>query len=65
MPYRDELVGAGLQVKGAWERFAGAHPDQQASYTAFRRFVRRYVDERPRRAVLRLEVGPGEEAQVN
>jgi len=68
MPYRDEiaeLIGAGLQVKVAWERFASAHPDQQASYTAFRRFVRRYVDERPRRAVLRIEVGPGEEAQVD
>jgi hypothetical protein len=36
-----------------------------ASSTAFRRFVRRYVDERPRRAVVRLEVGPGEEAQVD
>ena len=68
MPYRDEiaeLIGAGLQVKVAWERFTSAHPDQHASYTAFRRFVRRYVDERPRRAVLRLEVGPGEEAQVD
>ncbi|GEJ58426.1 hypothetical protein AMYX_31670 [Anaeromyxobacter diazotrophicus] len=68
MPYRDEiaeLVGAGLQVKVAWERFSTAHPDQRASYTAFRRFVRRYVDERPRRAVVRLEVGPGEEAQVD
>jgi transposase len=68
MPYRDEigeLVGAGLQVKVAWERFSSAHPDVRASYTAFRRFVRRYVDERPRRAVVRLEVGPGEEAQVD
>ncbi len=68
MPYRDEiaeLVGAGLQVKVAWERFSGAHPDQRASYTAFRRFVRRYVEERPLRAVVRLEVAPGEEAQVD
>jgi transposase len=68
MPYRDEieeLVGAGLQVKVAWERFSTAHPDQRVSYTAFRRFVRRYVEERPRRAVVRLEVGPGEEAQVD
>jgi len=68
MPYRDEiadLIGAGLQVKIAWERFSSAHPDQRASYTAFRRFVRRHVDERPRRAVVRLEVGPGEEAQVD
>ena len=68
LAYRDEigeLVGAGLQVKVAWERFSAAHPDVRASYTAFRRFVRRYVDERPRRAVVRLEVGPGEEAQVD
>jgi transposase len=68
MPYRDEiaeLIGAGLQVKVAWERFSSAHPDQRASYTAFRRFVRRYVDERPLRAVVRLEVGPGEESQVD
>jgi transposase len=68
MPYRDEIaefVGAGLQVKVAWERFVAAHPDVHASYTAFRRFVRRYVDERPRRAFVRLEVGPGEEAQVD
>jgi len=68
MPYRDEiaeLVGAGLQVKVAWERFSSAHPDQRASYTAFRRFVRRYVEERPRRAVVRLEVAPGDEAQVD
>jgi transposase len=68
MAYRDEigeLVGAGLQVKVAWERFSAAHPDVRASYTAFRRFVRRYVDERPRRAVVRLEVGPGDEAQVD
>ena len=68
MPYKDEiaeLIGAGLQVKVAWERFASTHPDQQASYTAFRRFVRRHVEEWPCRAVLRLEVGPGEEAQVD
>ena len=44
---------------------SAAHPDVRGSYTAFRRFVRRYVDERPRRAVVRLEVGPGEEAQVD
>jgi transposase len=59
MAYHDEiadLLGAGLQVKVAWERFSAAHPDARASYTAFRRFVRRYVDERPRRAVVRLEV---------
>jgi transposase len=60
-----ELVGGGLQVKVAWERFSAAHPDVRASYTAFRRFVRRYVDERRRRAVVRLEVGPGDEAQVD
>jgi transposase len=68
MPYRDEIaeiIGAGLQVKVAWERFSSAHPDQGTSYTAFRRFVRRYVEERPSRAVLRLEVAPGEEAQVD
>lgn len=67
-PYQEEiseLLGAGLQVKVAWERFSTAHPDVRASYTAFRRFVRRYVDERPRRAVVRIEVGPGEEAQVD
>ena len=61
MPYRDEiadLIGAGLQVKVAWERLASAHPDQLASFTAFRRFVRRYVDERPRRAVRARRGGP-------
>jgi transposase len=68
MPYHDEIadfLGAGLQVKVAWERFSASHPDVRASYTAFRRFVRRYVDERPRRAVVRLEVDPGDEAQVD
>ena len=68
MPYRDEiaeLISAGLQVKVVWERFSSTHPDQRTSYTAFRRFVRRYVDERPHRAVVRLEVAPGEEAQVD
>jgi transposase len=68
MAYHDEIgdiVDAGLQVKVAWERFSGKHPDLRVSYTVFRRFVRRYVDERPRRAVVRLEVGPGDEAQVD
>ncbi len=34
MPYRDEigeLLGAGLQVKVAWERFSSVHPDVRAS----------------------------------
>jgi transposase len=68
MPYREEiaeLVEVPLEVKVAWERFSAAHPDVGVSYTAFRRFVRRYVDDRPRRAVVRMEVGPGEEAQVD
>jgi transposase len=68
MPYREEiaaLLATPLQIKVAWQRFRAAHPDVAVSYTALRRFVRRHVTEAPRRACVRLEVGPGEEAQVD
>jgi transposase len=68
LPFREEireLVSAPLQVKVAWERFREAHADIHPSYTAFRRFVRRYVSGDRPRAVMRIEVGPGEEAQVD
>ncbi len=51
MPYHDEIAGlvlVPLEVKVAWERFSAAHPDVRVSYTAFRRFVRRYVGLVPR-----------------
>lgn len=68
LPYREEitaLVQTPLQVKVAWERFCAAHPDVLASYAAFRRFVRRYVEHAAPRACVRLEVDPGVEAQVD
>ncbi len=68
MAYRDELaelLATPLQVKVAWQRFATAHPELDVSYTAFRRFARKYLTEAPRRTVVRMEVAPGEEAQVD
>jgi len=68
MAYRDELaelLGMRLQVKVAWQRFTTAHPEVDVSYSAFRRFARRYVTETPRRTVVRMEVAAGEEAQVD
>lgn len=69
LPHRDEiaaLIDTPLQVTVAWDRFRKAHRDLTVSYTAFRRFVRRYVEPRPGRAAcLRIEVAPGVEAQVD
>jgi transposase len=66
--YREEiaaLVATPLQIRVAWARFLERHPDQRVGYTAFRRFVRRYVADTKPEPVLRLEVGAGEEAQVD
>ena len=60
------LIETPLQVRVAWQRFGEAHPETKTSYTAFRRFVRRYIQaDAPRRACMRIEVAPGEEAQVD
>jgi transposase len=66
-PYREEIAElvASLQVKVALERFAERHPDVAVSYSVFLKFVRRYIAERRVRKTIRLEVGPGEEAQVD
>jgi transposase len=67
-PYRDEiagLVGLGLQLKVAWERFCAAHPDVRVGVTAFRRFVRRHVAQAKPEPCIRIEVEPGAEAQVD
>jgi transposase len=69
LPHRDEitaLIDAPLQMTVAWDRFRKAHRDLVVSYSAFRRFVRRYIESRSGRgAVLRIEVAPGVEAQVD
>lgn len=69
MAFRDEiaaLVETPLEIKVAWQRFKTVHPDVRMSYSAFRRFVRRYVTAPPStRAVVRLEVAAGVEAQVD
>jgi transposase len=72
LPYREEIaafldpkVKPRLTVKVAWERFVERHPDVRVSYTCFRRFVRGHVASGRPGAVLRLEVDPGTEAQVD
>lgn len=69
MEFRDEitaLVDTPLEITVAWQRFGAAHRDVRVSYSAFRRFVRRYLTPSPsKRAVVRLEVLPGVEAQVD
>lgn len=68
LPYRDEvaaLVGTGLEIKVAWQRFSRTRPECRVSYQVFRRFVRRHVDSGRRPAVMRIEVEPGAEAQVD
>lgn len=69
MKFREEiaeLVDAPLDIKVAWQRFTASHHHVRVSYSAFRRFVRRYVTAAPStRAVIRMEVAAGEEAQVD
>jgi transposase len=69
MEFKDEitdLIATPLEIKVAWQRFSSRHPGLGMSYSTFRRFVRRYVRSAPStRAVMRIEVGAGEEAQVD
>jgi len=68
LPYRDEisaLIAAGLDIKVAWQRLARSRPEVRVSYQVFRRFVRRHVAAGGRSPVVRIEVPPGAEAQID
>jgi len=68
LPYRDELTSLmehKLDMTVALRRFREQHPDVTVGYTAFRRFIRRYVRPVSPPPILRIETAAGEQAQVD
>jgi len=73
MPYLDEIAGylksreMGVTAKSAFIILCQTHDlTGKVSYTSFKRFVRTHaLDLHPDRATCRIEVGPGEEVQVD
>lgn len=66
-PFREQvqaLVKAGVEAQAAWRILAEQH-GFTGSYSSVKRFVRSLRDARPPESFLRLEVAPGEEAQVD
>ena len=66
-PYREQvqaLVMAGVEAQAAWRILAEQH-GFTGSYSSVKRFVRAMRGAQPPESFLRLEVEPGEEAQVD
>jgi transposase len=66
-PYRErveDLARAGVEAKAIWQ-ILQEEKEFQGSYSSVKRFVRRLDRTAGDGAVLRLEVAPGEEAQVD
>jgi len=59
-----ELLSAGVEGKAIWQILQDEH-GFSGSYSSVKRFVRKLTEAAVPRGVLRLEVGPGEEAQVD
>lgn len=58
-----ELLREGVEAKAIWQILR--EEGFEGSYSSVKRFVRKQAASRPLRGVVRLEVAPGEEAQVD
>ena len=59
----EDLLHEGTEAKAIWQILR--EKGFEGSYSSVKRFVRKLTDSKTRRGVLRIEVAPGEEAQVD